>query len=77
MLTEVAVQILASTADSCADKELYMIHARDLKRYWQIRGVFPWLRRQLVKQIGEGKGVYDAPPPPAKPLVAKAKLIIC
>lgn len=65
VLTEVAVQILASVADSCADKELYMVHCRDLKKYWQIRGVFPWLRSQLVMHLGEGN-VVDIPPPPEK-----------
>lgn len=66
MITEEAVQILSGTADTCADKSMYMIHSKDLKRYWEIRGIFPWIREKMVRQFGEDNKDSNAPPPEEK-----------
>ncbi|ODM88203.1 Sodium/hydrogen exchanger 10, partial [Orchesella cincta] len=66
VLTEEAVQILAGTAETISDRVLYMIHARDLKKYWTIRGVFPWLRECIINH-GGGKELEEAEVLPPKP----------
>ncbi|CAL8104179.1 unnamed protein product [Orchesella dallaii] len=66
VLTEEAVQILAGTAETISDRVLYMIHARDLKKYWTIRGIFPWLR-ECVLNHGGGRELEQGEVIPPKP----------
>lgn len=51
ILLEVSTQILSGIADEFEDRELKMIHAEDLQKYWVVRGVFAWLRRYIFKSI--------------------------
>jgi len=62
VLTEDAVKILASVADSINDIELAMIHTRDLKKYWQVGGVIPWMRSKMVAQFDAKES--NVPPRP-------------
>jgi len=47
ILSEYAVQVLVGLAETMADKPRYLIHTSDLKKYWSIRGFFPWIRSRL------------------------------
>lgn len=66
VLTEMAYHILVGVVNTTADKELHMIHSRDFKKYWHIRGVFPWIRINIIKKLGLDSSSQLPPKPKAK-----------
>ncbi|XP_071477800.1 sperm-specific sodium:proton exchanger-like [Diadema antillarum] len=55
MLAREAVRLLVQHAEVAADGKDQFIMVSELKKSWQIRGIYPWLKRKLEDLISERK----------------------
>ncbi|XP_041472513.1 sodium/hydrogen exchanger 10-like [Lytechinus variegatus] len=55
MLAREAVRLLVQHAEVAADQKDQFILVDDLKKSWQVRGIYPWLKRKLEDLISEKK----------------------
>ncbi|XP_030844648.1 sperm-specific sodium proton exchanger isoform X1 [Strongylocentrotus purpuratus] len=55
MLAREALRLLVQHAEVAADEKDQFILVDDLKKSWQIKGIYPWLKRKLEDLISEKK----------------------
>lgn len=48
MLTEVSLKTLVGVIDGFTDKEMAIIHASDISKYFELRGCVPKLRAKMM-----------------------------
>jgi len=73
VLSELAVQMLVNVAEVVEDKPLAMIHEADFHKCLEIRGVFPWIRSNVLSKV-KVDDVENTPEPPYLPYVKKINI---